>query len=438
MKALRIVAAGALCALALAARGHAGEGASFALVTLEGSVNPIVAEHVVDSIKKAPSQGASFVVLRIDTPGGLMGSMREIITAILGSEIPVIVFTAPKGAQAASAGGFIMLSAHVAAMAPATEIGAMHPVSPFIEFGEKEGQGKGGENIMGKKVLNDTVAYGRSIAQKRHRNVDWTERAIREAISSTYQEALNLNVIDLVAEDMDELLVKLDGRRVDMDGRTVTLSTKGARRIESVMDWKQRMLNFFADPQIVFFLFIIAVAGIGLEMKSPGMVLPGVLGVIALFLFLLAVRILPVNLAGLLLIIASIVLFILELKFASYGLLALGGIIAFIIGSMILFDSPLPGGQVPRATVAAVLVFLLVFFFGAIRAVIKTHRGKVTTGAEGLVGEAGRAMSDFPGTGRAFVHGEIWNARSDESIRRDEPVEVVAKEGMVLVVKKRA
>lgn len=444
MKPHRAFVAAALLALLLAPHPTSAERGVYALVTLEGSVNPIMADYIVDSIKKAPAQGAEFVVLRIDTPGGMLNSTREIIQAILSSEIPVIVFTAPRGAQAASAGGFIMLSAHVAAMAPGTEIGAMHPVSPLVDFDEKEGEdkekgkGKGPDNVMGKKILNDTVAYGKSLAQLRRRNVAWTERAIRDAISSTYLEALNQNVIDLVADDMDDLLKKLDGRIVDMNGKAVMLSTQGARRLDLVMDWKQRMLNFLADPNVVYYLFLIAVVGIGIELKSPGLILPGVVGVVALFLFLMAVRILPVNAAGLILLATSIVLFILELKFASYGLLALAGIVAFVIGSMILFDSPLPGGQVPMTTVAAVLVFLLLFFFGAIRAVIKTHRGQVQTGREGIVGETGRAMSDFGGSGRVFVHGEIWNAHSEDDIRRDDAVEVRAIDGMVLEVKKRA
>jgi len=420
--------------VAQAAQGAGG----YALIKLEGSVNPIISDHLIKSIGEANKQKAQFIVIQMDTPGGLMGSMRDIIKSILGSEIPVVVFTSPRGAQAASAGGYIMLSAHVAAMAPGTEIGAMHPVSPFLNFGQRDEKGRSLDGIMEKKVLNDTIAYGKSLAQKRGRNVDWTVRAIRDAVSSTYLEAYRLRIIDLVAEDLPDLLKKLDGRRVDVNGRLVTLYTSGIGQISFEMDWKERIINFFADPQMVFLLFIIAAAGIGFEIKSPGLIVPGVVGGISLFIFLMAIRVLPINFAGLALIVLSIVLFILELKIASYGLLTIGGIISFVVGSMILFDSPLPGGRIPMTSIIAVIVFLLLFFFVVVRSVVKAHRGKVTTGYEGIVGESGTARSDFGGDsrGKVFVHGELWNARSEEEIRRDDAVLVTAVEGMLLTVKR--
>lgn len=408
----------------------------YALIKLEGSVNPIVSEHIIKSIEKANEARVRFIILQMDTPGGLMGSMREIIKSILSSDAPVVVFTAPKGAQAASAGGYIMLAAHVTAMAPGTEIGAMHPVSPFLNFGQRDEQGNPAEGIMEKKVLNDTIAYGKSLAQKRKRNVDWTVRAIRDAVSSTYLEAHRLGIVDIIAEDVDDLLVKLNGRRVDVNGSMVTISTANISALSFEMDWKERLLNFFADPQMVFLLFIIAVAGIGMEFKSPGLIVPGVVGAIALFLFLMAVRVLPINLAGLALIILAIVLFILELKIASYGLLTIGGIAAFIFGSMILFDSPLPGGRIPMRSIIAVVVFLLAFFFVVVRSVVLAHRGPVTTGMQGLVGKTGVAIRDFSADGKVFVHGEIWNAASEDEIKRDDKVTVVGSEGMTLFVKK--
>ncbi len=408
----------------------------YALIKLEGSVNPIVSEHVIKSIDKANEERVRFIILQMDTPGGLMGSMREIIKSILSSDSPVVVFTAPKGAQAASAGGYIMLAAHIAAMAPGTEIGAMHPVSPFLNFGQKDEQGKSADGIMEKKVLNDTIAYGKSLAQKRRRNVDWTVRAIRDAISSTYLEAYRLGIVDIIAEDVDDLLVKLNGRKVDVNGTLVTISTANLSVLSFEMDWKERMLNFFADPQMVFLLFIIAVAGIGMEFKSPGLIVPGVIGAVALFLFLMAVRVLPINLAGLALIILAIALFILELKIASYGLLTVGGIVSFIFGSMILFDSPLPGGQIPMRSIIAVVVFLLAFFFVVVRSVVLAHKSQVTTGMQGIVGETGVAIRDFDGSGKVFVHGEIWNATSEDAIRRDDGITVVGSKGMTLFVKK--
>ncbi|HNU92266.1 MAG TPA: nodulation protein NfeD [Spirochaetota bacterium] len=408
----------------------------YALIKLEGSVNPIIGEHVVKSIEKANEAHVRFIIIQMDTPGGLMGSMREIIKSILSSEAPVVVFTAPKGAQAASAGGYIMLAAHVTAMAPGTEIGAMHPVSPFLNFGQKDEQGNPAGGIMEKKVLNDTIAYGKSLAQKRRRNVDWTVRAIRDAISSTYLEAHRLGIVDIIAEDVDDLLVKLNGKRVDVNGSVVVISTAGVAPLSFEMDWKEKMLNYFADPQMVFLLFIIAVAGIGMEFKSPGLIVPGVLGAIALFLFLMAVRVLPINLAGLALIILAVVLFILELKIASYGLLTIGGIVAFIFGSMILFDSPLPGGRIPMRSIIAVMLFLLAFFFVVVRSVVLAHRGQVTTGMKGMVGETGVAIRDFKAGGKVFVHGEIWNAVSEDEIKRDDRVTVTGSKGMTLFVRK--
>jgi len=289
---------------------------------------------------------------------------------------------------------------------------------------------------MEKKVLNDTIAYGKSLAQKRRRNVDWTVRAIRDAISSTYLEAHRLGIVDIIAEDVDDLLVKLNGKRVDVNGSVVVISTAGVAPLSFEMDWKEKMLNYFADPQMVFLLFIIAVAGIGMEFKSPGLIVPGVLGAIALFLFLMAVRVLPINLAGLALIILAVVLFILELKIASYGLLTIGGIVAFIFGSMILFDSPLPGGRIPMRSIIAVMLFLLAFFFVVVRSVVLAHRGQVTTGMKGMVGETGVAIRDFKAGGKVFVHGEIWNAVSEDEIKRDDRVTVTGSKGMTLFVRK--
>lgn len=412
----------------------------YAVVSLEGTVNPIIAEHITSSIAKAQADGVQFIVLTVDTPGGLLNSMREIIKSILTSNVPVVVYTYPKGAQAASAGGFIMLAGHVNAMAPGTEIGAMHPVSPFMDFGaiKKQSDGKDvGQEVMAAKVLNDTVAYGKSIAQKRNRNAAWTERAIREAVSATYTEARSLGIVDIVAEDMTDLLKQLDGRSVELNGTKIVLSTKSASEVRYDMNWKEKFMNFFADPQIVFFLFIIAVVGIGIEFKNPGMIVPGTVGTVSFLLFLMAVRILPINFAGLALIILSIVLFVLELKFTSYGLLTLGGVVSFVLGSMFLFDSPLPGFAIPISSIATAVVFILIVIFGVVRAVLKAHKGKVVTGEEGMVGEIGESVSVIGENGKVKVHGELWNARSDEPIPAGVKVEVKGADGLTLVVKRK-
>jgi len=409
----------------------------YATIKLEGSVNPIIAEHIVNSITEAQEKGVQFILIQMDTPGGLVTSMREIIKAILSSKVPVIVYTFPKGAQAASAGGFIMLASHIAAMAPGTEIGAMHPVSPLMNFGQKDEEGKSKAGAMEMKVLNDTVAYARSLAQKRNRNVSWAERAVRDAISSTYIEAKRLGVIDIIADDMNDLLSQINGRRVRINGTSMIIRTAQVSPLSFDMNWKERFLNFFADPQVVFFLLMIAIIGIGMEFKNPGMIVPGVIGVIAFFIFLMAIRVLPINFAGLALIVLAIILFILELKIVSYGLLTLGGIISFVIGSMILFDSPLPGFRIPIGTIIGVVIFLLLFIFIVVRSIIRVHTGKVTTGSQGLVGEIGTALKDFEEMGKVLIHGEIWNAQSDDIIRKDDRVIVTGVSSMVLLVEKK-
>jgi membrane-bound serine protease (ClpP class) len=315
----------------------------------------------------------------------------------------------------------------------------MHPVSPFVDFGtvgNKDKEKTPGQEVMAAKVLNDTVAYGRGIAQKRGRNVSWTEKAIAEAISSSYKEAKDIGIVDIVAEDIPDLLNQLDGRKIEINGRSMTFSTKNISAYSYEMNWKQKMLNFFADPQIVFFLFIIAVVGIGIEIKNPGMIFPGTIGTLSFLVFLMAIRVLPINIAGLILIILAITLFILELKFVSYGILTICGIASFIVGSLILFDSPLQGFSIPVSSIAAAVVFILAFVFGILRAVIKAHSGKVTTGKEGLVGEVGISASSVESAGKVLVHGEIWNARSDAPIEKGCAVTVVSVEDMVLVVKK--
>lgn len=409
---------------------------NFASIKLEGTVNPIIAEHIVKSIEQANSENHQFIVLKLDTPGGLMTSMREIIKSIMSSKIPVVVYTYPKGAQAASAGGYIMISAHVAAMSPGTEIGAMHPVSPMLNFGQKDEKGQSKEGIMEKKVLNDTLAYARSLAQKRKRNVKWVERAVKEAISSTYIEAKKQNVIDIIAEDMNDLLIKLNGLTVMVNNKKVKLNTERITEKAFEMDAKTSFLNFFADPQIVFFLFIIAAIGIWMEIKNPGMIVPGAVGAASFLLFLLAVRVLPINIAGILLIVLAIILFILELNITSYGLLTIGGIISFVLGAMILFDSPLPGFEIPMSTIIAIVVFLLFFFFIVVRSILAAHKGRISTGMTGLIGEKGKAVTDINESGKVMVHGEIWNAKSGEEIHKGDPVEITETTGMTLTVKK--
>ncbi len=410
----------------------------YILLTLSGSVNPISADYLVRGIEEAPKTGAGFVVIQIDTPGGMVNSMRDINKAIMTSDVPVVVYTYPKGAQAASAGAYIMLAAHVAVMAPGTEIGAMHPVGPSLDFLPRDERGDPA-GPMEKKVLNMMVSYARSLAQERRRNVQWAEEAVKRAVTSTYLEAKRNNVIDLIADDMDDLMRQLHNRRVLVKGKPVVIRTASHAPLAIDMDWKQRFLNFFADPQIVLFLLLIAAAGIGFEIKNPGMIFPGVAGGVALFLFLMAARILPVNIAGIALILVAVALLVLELYIQSYGLLTIGGIAAFVFGSMILFDSPLTGGSIPMTTIIAMALILLGFIFIVVRAVVRVHKSQVTTGVEGLVGEEGTVLVAFDerGKGKVRVHGEIWDAASDQALAEGDEVVVAGVSGMLLAVKKK-
>lgn len=405
----------------------------FAIVRLQGTVNPVVAEHVVASIKKATDEGAGFIIILLDTPGGLMSSMQEIIKEIMESKIPVIVYTSPRGAQAASAGGYIMLSAHIAAMAPGTRIGAMSPMNILDMFTGKE---KAGDEVMKRKIMNDSIAYARSLAQQRGRNVEWAERAVRDAISSTNTEALRAGVIDIVAQDIHDLLRQINGRRIVIDSSIFTITTTGSIPREYTMNWQQKMLNFFSDPQVIFFLLIISIIGIGMEFKNPGMIVPGVVGVIAFIIFLMAVRILPVNFIGVMLIILAVALFILELKFTSYGLFTVGGIISFVVGSMILFDNPLPGFSIPWPTIIGVGIFVLLFVFVLIRLALLAHKTKVVTGAEGMLGEKGVVLHASGAGAQVQVHGEIWRAKCNTPLSKGDCVVVEKVEGMVLYVQK--
>jgi len=406
----------------------------YAVITIDGAINPVVSTHVEKSINDACKKKLQFIVIQLDTPGGLITSMRKITKSILTSSIPVVVFTFPKGGQATSAGGFIMLSAHVAVMAPGTEIGAMHPVSPALDFVKKEKNGTP-LGIMEKKVLNDTIAQARSLAQKRGRNVKWVINAVKNAKSSTYLEAKKLGIIDFIAEDMNDLLKKLNNYKLNINGKIIKLQTKNITPIQYKMNWKESMLNRLADPQTILFLFLIAIIGLGIEFKSSGMIIPGTIGAISLFLFLMAIQIIPINFLGLALIILSIILFILELNITSFGLLTLGGIISFIAGSLILFDSTLPGSNIPLSTIVTIVIFIIIFVFTVIRKIFEIHKSPVSTGIEGLKNETGTVLKTFNGSGKILIHGEIWNAISDEEILEGTVVAVEEIKGMNIIIK---
>ncbi|MFW6365318.1 MAG: NfeD family protein [Spirochaetota bacterium] len=438
----RITTSAVCFILFLSVQAHAAE-SFYTRITLKGTVNPITAEYILESINNAEQDGASFILLTVDTPGGLMVSLRKIVQAVLTAKIPVVVYTYPKGAQAASAGGFIMLAGHVNAMAPGTEIGAMHPVAPGLTFyEEEESPDRGGpteKQVMGMKVLNDTLAFGRSIAQERGRSEEWVDNAIREAGSSTYREAHEAGVVDIIAGDINDLMSKLDARRITVDGREYIFDTASVEERDAVMSGSQKFLNFFADPQVLMLLLIIAIGGVVIEFNNPGLILPGTVGAVAFILFLMTINVIPINIIGVVLIITGFAFFVMDLYITSYGLLTLAGVAAYIGGSLMLFDNPIQGFSVSPVTIFVTSALMLLLVFVILRAVIDTHRQNTVTGESALVGLDGNVTKAIaPGSdGKVFVHGELWNAESDEVIEQGSRVTVTAVNGMKLTVTKK-
>lgn len=397
------------------------------------AVNPVMAEFIAGEVARANARNARAFLLTLDTPGGLDTAMRRIIQQILGSRVPVIVYVHPPGARAASAGALILLAADFAVMAPGTNAGAAHPVS--IGFGG--GDEKGKDSVMTTKVVHDASAYARSIARQRGRNEQWAERIVRESISTPAREALDLKVIDFIAEDETELLQKLDGRTFLRRGGKVTLDTDGVKIVFAEMTLRQKILNVVSNPNVAYLLLMLGILGIFFEISQPGVILPGAIGAMALLLAFFGLQTLPVNFAGVLLIILAVILFILEIKVMSYGMLTVGGLVAMTLGSLILIESgDSPYLQISRSIigatvlVSAALVMLVVFF------VTRTQRSRVVSGVEGMVGERGSAVTDIHQGGRAFVHGEYWDAWSREPIGKGEPVEVVRIENLRIEVRR--
>lgn len=398
------------------------------VLTLETAITPVSAEYLIKAIHQAEDENAECLIIQLDTPGGLMTSMEDIIKEILGAHIPVIVYVAPSGAKAGSAGVFITIASHIAAMAPATNIGAAHPVSIGSPIDTS--------SVMEEKITNDAVAYVRSIAEERGKNADWAEKAVRESESITANEALEKGVIDLIAPSLDSLLTMIDGREIKVALGTKKLNTKNARIEEIELGLRYRILGLIVDPNIAYILLMIGMAGIMLELYNPGSIFPGVIGAISLILAFYAMQTLPVNYAGLLLIISAIILFILEVKIASYGMLTIGGIITLTIGSIMLFESPLSFMRVSWKVIVPVVALTTLFFLVVVGLAIKAQRKQPTTGREGLVGEIGVAKTQIKPEGQIFLHGEIWNATSEEHIKKGDKVKVVAVNKLEVVVKK--
>jgi len=396
------------------------------LGTIKGAIGPVTVGYVTRVVEHASSVDADFIILTMDTPGGLDASMRSIIKQILSSPVPIVIFVHPSGGRAASAGAIISLASHVVAMAPSTNIGAAHPV-PI-------GQGQM-DDEMSEKVTNDAAAYARGLAKDRGRDVEWAEKIVRESHSSTAQEVHELGVIDILADDVSDLLDQLDGMTVEVGGEETTLSTVGAEIVNIELTGRERLLSKITDPNIAYLLMLLGIFGIFFELQNPGAIFPGVIGGIAILLAFYALQLLPVNYVGVALILLAIVMFILEIKIPSGGLLTVGGVVAMIIGSIMFIDSPLPFMRVSFSVIIPAVIFTALFFLFAVGMGLRAQAKKVATGTQGLTGEIGTAKTDIGDTGSVFIHGEHWNAKSDEPISKGSAVEVVAVEGMMLTVK---
>jgi membrane-bound serine protease (ClpP class) len=393
------------------------------VIELEGTINPGTAQFVQKGIRKAESNGYRLIIIRLDTPGGLDTSMRTIVKTILNSSIPVVVYVAPRGARAASAGVMITVAAHVSAMAPQTNIGAAHPVSA---------DGKEISKTMSEKVVNDMVAYVRSIAKERGRNQDWVEKAVRESVSISADVAVKENVVDLVARDIDDLLNLLDGREIVLDNKKVSLDTKELTLAYVTPGWRDKILNTISNPNIAYILMIIGMAGLYFELSHPGAILPGVVGAISLILAFFAFQTLPVNYAGLLLIGLAIIFFIAEIKVTSYGLLSLAGLISLSLGSVMLFEDVRVSLKLMMPTIVLIGAFFVTIAYLAFRAYRRTPKG----GMEGLLGEIGVVQERIDPVGLVFAHGEYWNATSEEIAEEGDKVEIIGSKGLELIVRK--
>jgi membrane-bound serine protease (ClpP class) len=397
------------------------------VITVNDIITPAIAEFIGKAVDQASKEHAECLIIQMDTPGGLDLSMRDIIKEMMNADIPIVVYVAPSGARAASAGAIITLAADIAAMAPGTNIGAAHPVA--MGGGQMS-------RTMSEKVLNDAVAYVTSIAEKKKRNVQVAVRFVKESVSIPASEALKVKVIDLIAQDLQDLLQKIDGRTVEKPRGVIKLATKGAKINFVQMDFRQRLLATLSNPNIAYILMMIGLVGLYFELAHPGAIFPGVIGGICLILAFFAFRTLPVNYAGILLILLGIFLFIAEIKIPSYGLLTVGGIVSLALGSIMLFESPVPYLRASFSVIIPTVVVTVAFFLFAVTMVIKARMAKPATGSEGLVGETGVARIRLDPEGKVFVHGEIWNAYADETIEEGEKIQVLKAEGLQLKVEK--
>jgi membrane-bound serine protease (ClpP class) len=423
MNAQKIIAAAALWLLMIAA--NIGASADALHLTLNDQITPASAEVIVSAIARAERDNAAALIITLNTPGGLESSMREIVSRIISSRVPVIVYVAPSGARAASAGFVILISADVAAMAPGTETGAAHPVL----FGGEMSK------TMEEKIVSDAAAFVRSLAEKRNRDPQAAESAIRESRSFTDREALDKHLIEIIARDEWDLLAQLNGRAVTrFDGSRKVLQTSNEKLAPFIPTFGQRLLMWLADPRIAFVLFAIGMLCVYFEFQHPGMIAPGVAGALAMVLALYGFHMLPINVTGVLLIAVALALFVLEAQVQGFGVLGLGGVVAAVIGSLILIDAPNPEMRLPLSLVLAVVIPFALILILMVRLALRARGARVTTGLAGMIGLKGRAETAIEPEGRVFVRGELWRARSRTKIAAGENVRVVGVEGLTLDV----
>ena len=399
------------------------------VIVVDAGINPATADFIHESLFTGARDGAQALIIELDTPGGLLDSTKFIVKDLLGAPLPVIVYIAPSGAGAASAGVFVTMAANLAAMAPGTNIGAAHPVG---------GQGENIGGDMREKVENFAASLSKTIAQERGRNVEWAEKAVRESVSITEQEALQLHVVDIVATNLDDLLRQADGREVSIKGATVRLDLAGAEIVRKEMSFKQKFLNVLANPNVAYLLMMAGVLGLYVEFTHPGVFFPGIAGGICLVLGLTALQVLPINYSGLALVILGIALLVSELFLPTFGVLGVGGIVAFVLGSLLLFDTPESNLTVDPNIVYAAAATFGGFTLWVSYLVVRSQRRKPALGQEGLLGEIGEVrqrIGSGAATGKIFVHGEYWNAVADDPIEVGERAEVVAVNGMRLTVR---
>jgi membrane-bound serine protease (ClpP class) len=429
MPTTRFVCLATLVFLALSFAADLGQplAAHVNLVSVQDTINPGVKDFIERSIQSSAKDGAECLILLLDTPGGLMTSMRSIVQNILNAPLPVVVYVYPEGAQAASAGVLITIAADIAAMAPGTNIGAAHPVTS-----------SGGDipKTLNEKVVNDMVASGRSIASERGRNSDWVEKAIRESVSITAEDAFRLNVIDFVARDLDDLFTKIDGWQVERSGLSRTLHVKGAEQRTITPGWRDAVLRAISNPNIAYLLLMIGLAGLYFELSNPGAVLPGVIGGMSLVAAAYAFHALPVNYAGFLFILLAIIFFILEIKIASYGMLSFAGVLCLVLGSLMLFRVPGGNNGLALSVFLPTVITISAFFVTAATLAFRAQMRKPSTGGEGLVGAIGEVSKELAPEGKVFVEGELWNAFADERLAVGSKVQVVELHNLKLKVRR--